>query len=342
MKSRSGALAAAATKTLPNVARRMPRGLPGRAATPSSHVAGERRRHAVQTADELVRRGREGGRPWRDGTGRGSRSEIKMSLILIVAPTCKDVARCRARTLLERWSSLTTSAARRRVQQYVERLVGAPRRPVWRSWRPSGLAGASTTRRSPTPSSGGPSPSCGRPGPGAAGVALAADHRADVVLFGHGFPSWIAPGLPRGASRRSPSRTARRCGSHDAGPRRRAAPGTPCLPRGHRRQRAHRRAPARRGRHRPHRPLSRRGPDRFAPTVDGGALRERFGLGDRPLVARRVSRLVPRKGQDAIEAMRSVRVRIPTPRSCWSATALNATRSSARRERNRRGRRAGR
>src|SRR5262249_59148269 len=27
-------------------------------------------------------------------------------------------------------------------------------------------------------------------------VALAADHRADVVLFGHGFPlPWIAPGL---------------------------------------------------------------------------------------------------------------------------------------------------
>jgi phosphatidylinositol alpha-1,6-mannosyltransferase len=51
--------------------------------------------------------------------------------------------------------------------------------------------------------------------------------------------------------------------------------------------------------------------DRFAPTVDGSALRERFGLGERPLVVC-VSRLVPRKGQDVlIEAMRSVRVRIP-------------------------------
>ena len=42
---------------------------------------------------------------------------------------------------------------------------------------------------------------------------------------------------------------------------------------------------------------------RFAPTVDGRPIRERFGVRDRPLVVC-VSRLVPRKGQDVlIEAM---------------------------------------
>src|SRR5262249_7793739 len=142
-------------------------------------------------------------------------------------------------------------------------------------------------------------------------VALAADHRADVVLFGHGFPlPWIAPGL---AARGIPSvalthgaevwiartpglaaaqrRGLRACravtrASPPPGPLRRGAPGAPP-------------------------PLTVLYPgvdtDRFAPSVDGRSVRERFGVGDRPLVVC-VSRLVPRKGQDVlIEAMRSVR-----------------------------------
>ena len=39
--------------------------------------------------------------------------------------------------------------------------------------------------------------------------------------------------------------------------------------------------------------------DVFHPGVDGGAVRERYGLGDRPVVVC-VSRLVPRKGQDTL------------------------------------------
>ncbi len=51
--------------------------------------------------------------------------------------------------------------------------------------------------------------------------------------------------------------------------------------------------------------------DRFSPTVDGTSVRERLGLGNRPVVLC-VSRLVPRKGQDIlIRSMEFVRNLVP-------------------------------
>jgi phosphatidylinositol alpha-1,6-mannosyltransferase len=49
----------------------------------------------------------------------------------------------------------------------------------------------------------------------------------------------------------------------------------------------------------------------FRPDVDGAAIRERYGLGDRPVILS-VSRLVPRKGQDRlIRALPRVRASVP-------------------------------
>jgi phosphatidylinositol alpha-1,6-mannosyltransferase len=51
--------------------------------------------------------------------------------------------------------------------------------------------------------------------------------------------------------------------------------------------------------------------DTFHPGVDGGVVRERYGLGDRPVVVC-VSRLVPRKGHDMlIRALPEIRRRVP-------------------------------
>ena len=51
--------------------------------------------------------------------------------------------------------------------------------------------------------------------------------------------------------------------------------------------------------------------DAFHPGVDGGVVRERYGLSDRPVIVC-VSRLVPRKGQDMlIRALPTVRRRVP-------------------------------
>lgn len=51
--------------------------------------------------------------------------------------------------------------------------------------------------------------------------------------------------------------------------------------------------------------------DAFHPGVDGAAVRERYGLAGRPVVVC-VSRLVPRKGQDAlIRALPAIRARVP-------------------------------
>jgi phosphatidyl-myo-inositol dimannoside synthase len=51
--------------------------------------------------------------------------------------------------------------------------------------------------------------------------------------------------------------------------------------------------------------------DAFHPGVDGGEVRQRYGLGDRPVIVC-VSRLVPRKGQDMlIRALPAVRRRVP-------------------------------
>ena len=244
----------------------MPRGLPGRAATPSSRS----RAKDVETASR--RRASSsvtGGRPgegmagwYRPGCSRGSK--IKMSLILIVAPTCEDVARCPSPMSPERWSSRTTSRRASAASSSTSSGSSRASRPTAsRSWRRCGPAGATTTRRSPIPSSGGPSSSSGRPTTSSGGSSrLAADHRADVVLFGHGFPlRGSRPGSRRAASRRSPSPTGPRRGSRGrpGSPRRNA--GAARLPRGHLGQRAHRRSDARRARRAAaaHRPLSRRG-----------------------------------------------------------------------------------
>ncbi|GIF71806.1 glycosyltransferase family 4 protein [Asanoa siamensis] len=51
--------------------------------------------------------------------------------------------------------------------------------------------------------------------------------------------------------------------------------------------------------------------DAFHPGVDGSAVRARYGIGDRPVVVC-VSRLVPRKGQDAlIRALPAIRATVP-------------------------------
>ncbi len=51
--------------------------------------------------------------------------------------------------------------------------------------------------------------------------------------------------------------------------------------------------------------------DAFHPSVRGSAVRERYGLDDRPVIVC-VSRLVPRKGQDMlIRALPLVRRRVP-------------------------------
>jgi phosphatidylinositol alpha-1,6-mannosyltransferase len=200
------------------------------------------------------------------------------------------------------------------VQQYVERLVaGLPAdrvavlAPVWPGWRDHDEAKPYAIERWPEQFVW-PTRDFER-----RVVALAADHRADVVLFGHGFPlPWIAPGL---AARGIPS-VALTHGAEVWIAR------TPGLAAAQRRGLRACRAVTAVSRHtgdlmraalgeRP--PLTVLYPgvdtERFAPTVDGGGVRERFGLGDRPLVVC-VSRLVPRKGQDVlIEAMRSVRTR---------------------------------
>ena len=144
---------------------------------------------------------------------------------------------------------------------------------------------------------------------------LAAEHRADVVLFGHGFPlPWLAPGL---AARGIPSIAL----THGAEVWIARTPGLAAAQR--RGLLACRQATAVSAHtgHLIQRAIGERPPvtvlypgvdtERFAPTVDGHVVRERYGLGDGPLVVC-VSRLVPRKGQDVlIEAMGTVRGRVP-------------------------------
>jgi phosphatidylinositol alpha-1,6-mannosyltransferase len=133
-------------------------------------------------------------------------------------------------------------------------------------------------------------------------VSLAGEHRADVVLFGHGLLPLIggalsARGLPYAVithgwevwlARTPGVASAMRRGLEAAGEVASVSRST---------GRAIRRALG----------LSRLptvlypGVDekRFAPSVDGSEVRERFGLGDRPVVTC-VSRLVARKGQDTL------------------------------------------
>ena len=133
------------------------------------------------------------------------------------------------------------------VQQYVERLVaGLPAdrvavlAPVWPGWREHDAAESFSVERWPEPFLW-PTPDLDR-----RVAALAADHLADVVLFGHGFPlPWLGPGLARrGVSVGRPHPRGRAVDRPGAGPRRRAAPRPRGLPCRHRRQRAHRRPDA--------------------------------------------------------------------------------------------------
>jgi phosphatidylinositol alpha-1,6-mannosyltransferase len=202
------------------------------------------------------------------------------------------------------------------VQQYVERLVaGLPSdrvavlAPVWPGWPEHDAAQPYPIERWPEQFVW-PTRDLER-----RVLALASDIRAEVVLFGHGFPlPWIAPGL---AGRGIPSVAL----THGAEVWIARTPGLAAAQRrGLRACRAVTAVSSHTGElmrsalgDRP--PLTVLYPgvdiERFAPTVDGRSVRERFGLGDRPLVVC-VSRLVPRKGQDVlIEAMRSVRTRIP-------------------------------
>jgi len=146
-------------------------------------------------------------------------------------------------------------------------------------------------------------------------LSLAAEHRADVILFGHGFPlPWMAPGLAgRGIPSVALTHGAELWIAH-----------TPALGWAQRRALGGVRRVTAVSEYTAERIRRAIGDDppvtvlypgvdteRFSPAVDGSAARERFGLGDRPVVAC-VSRLVPRKGQDVlIRALADVRRRVP-------------------------------
>ena len=145
--------------------------------------------------------------------------------------------------------------------------------------------------------------------------SLVREHQADVVLFGHGFPlPMIGPDL---ASRGIPyvvlthgvevwvSRIPALAAALRVGLRHARA--VTAVSR-YTARAVRTAAPS-------HVPLSALHPgvdmDRFSPSVDGAAVRERFGLEKRPVVLC-MSRLVPRKGQDVlIRSMEVVRKRVP-------------------------------
>jgi phosphatidylinositol alpha-1,6-mannosyltransferase len=145
--------------------------------------------------------------------------------------------------------------------------------------------------------------------------SLVREHDADVVLFGHGFPlPVLGPGLTRNgvpyvvlthgaevwlghmpgvkaAMRRSWAKARAVVAISDYTARAIRAVVPPAVP------------------------LSILNPavdaERFNPSVDGSAVRERYRLGDRPVVLC-VSRLVPRKGQDVlIRGLALVRALVP-------------------------------
>jgi len=145
--------------------------------------------------------------------------------------------------------------------------------------------------------------------------SLVARHRAEVVLFGHGFPLpllaprlassgihsaalthgaevWIARTPALGGAQRWALRAVREVTAVSAYTAERV-----------------RRAVG----HAPPVTVLYPGVDtkRFSPDVDGGAARARYGLEGRPVIVC-VSRLVPRKGQDVlIRALADVRRRVP-------------------------------
>jgi len=202
------------------------------------------------------------------------------------------------------------------VQQYVATLVSrlpADRvsvlAPAWPGWREHDAAQPFAVHRWPATFLW-PTPDLER-----RVRSLVAEHRADLVLFGHGFPlPWLAPSL---AAAGIPSVAL----THGAELWMARTPGLGWAQR--RALGAVRRVTAvsEYTAERIRRALGDDPPvtvlypgvdtDRFSPDVDGSAARERYGLGERPVVVC-VSRLVPRKGQDIlIRAIGDVRRRIP-------------------------------
>jgi phosphatidylinositol alpha-1,6-mannosyltransferase len=205
------------------------------------------------------------------------------------------------------------------VQQYVWNLARrlppdrvAVLAPMWEGWRDHDASQPFPVHRWPAEFLW-PTPSLGR-----RAWSLAREHRADVVLFGHGLPlpligpDLAARGLPyvvltHGAElwlARSPvlaavmrralagARAVTAVSDYVARSLRRLLP--------------------------PAVPLSILNPgvdaERFGPSVDGSAVRERHGLGSGPVIVC-VSRLVPRKGQDVlIRGMSLVRASAPDAR----------------------------
>ena len=202
------------------------------------------------------------------------------------------------------------------VQQYVWTLVSrlpadrvAVLAPSWPGWREHDAAQPFPVHRWPATFLW-PTPDLER-----RVRALVAEHRADVILFGHGFPlPWMAPSL---AARGIPS-VALTHGAELWMAR------TPALGWAQRRAMSGVRqltAVSAYTAERIRRAIGDEPPvtvlypgvdtERFSPKVDGSAARARYGLGDRPVVVC-VSRLVPRKGQDVlIRALRDARRRVP-------------------------------
>jgi phosphatidylinositol alpha-1,6-mannosyltransferase len=201
------------------------------------------------------------------------------------------------------------------VQQYVWRLTAqlppdrmAVLAPAWPGWREHDAAQPFPVHRWPE-SFLWPTPDLER-----RVRLLAAEADAAVVLFGHGFPlPWRAPG---GAAHGIPSVAL----THGAEVWIARTPGLAAAQR--RGLRACREVTAVSAYTGDLIGAAIGGPPptvlypgvdtgRFAPTVDGGAVRERYGVHDRPLVVC-VSRLVPRKGQDVlIEAMTTIQRQLP-------------------------------
>jgi phosphatidyl-myo-inositol dimannoside synthase len=200
------------------------------------------------------------------------------------------------------------------VQQYVWRLVAqlppdrvAVLAPAWAGWREHDAAQPFAVHRWPE-SFLWPTPDLER-----RVACLSGEFGADVVLFGHGFPlPWLAPAI----SKRVPCAAL----THGAEVWIARAPGLAAAQRRGLQACAEVTAVsaytgdlvrAAIG----ERPVTVLYPgvdtERYAPEVDGGWVRERYGLRERRVVVC-VSRLVPRKGQDVlIEAMPTILRSVP-------------------------------
>ncbi|HJP67158.1 MAG TPA: glycosyltransferase family 4 protein [Actinomycetota bacterium] len=184
--------------------------------------------------------------------------------------------------------------------------------PNWDGWRPHDAQQEFAVRRWPARYLW-PTPEVER-----RVLDLVREHRADVVLFGQGLPiALLGPGLARRGipyavlthgvelwmARVPTARALLRQALRDA----RAVTAV-----------SHYTADAVQAAIPPGIPVTLLPPAvdeaRFTPNADGGAVRERLGLGDAPVVVC-VSRLVRRKGQDVlIRAMPMIRDRVPDAR----------------------------